>query len=230
MSTAESPIRVAVVDDHEMVREGLRVTLEITPDMEVVGEAGTVRRAIPMLRQLRPDVALIDIQLPDGSGLDICRAVTGDPSGVPCLVLTSVSHDEALLDAVAAGASGFVLKQIRGTELLTCIRKVAAGESLLDQRSADRLRERAARGDVDPLFASLTEQERRLLDLMARGLSNREIAAEMFLAEKTVKNYVSNVLSKLGMTRRSEAAAYGARAEQRRLAVGPGPDRDPIRF
>lgn len=133
MSGGETPIRVAVVDDHEMVREGLRVLLDTAPDIETVGEAGTVGRAIAMLKELRPDVALVDIRLPDGSGIDVCRAVTGDPPGVRCLILTSVSHDEAARQAMTAGASGFVLKQIRGPELLASIRKVAAGESLLER-------------------------------------------------------------------------------------------------
>lgn len=132
MSGGETQIRVAVVDDHEMVREGLRALLDTAPDIETVGEAGTVDRAISMLKELRPDVALVDIRLPDGSGIDVCRAVTGHPPGVRCLILTSVGHDEAERQAVAAGASGFVLKQIRGPELLGSIRKVAAGESLLE--------------------------------------------------------------------------------------------------
>jgi DNA-binding NarL/FixJ family response regulator len=226
----EPTIRVAIVDDHELVREGLRAVLELVDDIEVVAEAGNVAGAVPMLVQRRPDVALIDIQLPDGSGVDICRAVRDQAPEVRCLVVTSVPHDETLLEAVSAGAAGYVLKQIRGGELVTSIRRVAAGETLVDPRSAGRVRERAADGEADPLIATLTPQERRLLTLVARGLTNRQIAGEMFLAEKTVKNYVTTMLSKLGMVRRSEAAAYAARAEERRRATGASPDGEAIRY
>ena len=230
-STTPNPaIRVAIVDDHEMVRNGLRAILDVTEDMTVVGEAESVTSARAMLLARRPDVALIDIQLPDGSGLDICRTLREQAPEVACLVLTSVSYDEAVIEAVEAGAAGYVLKQVRSGALLSYIRRVAAGESILDARSAREVDRRASSGEADPLIGSLSNQERRLLELVSRGLSNRQIAAEMCLAEKTVKNYVSNMLSKLGLSRRSEAAALGARVEERRRAVGPGPSGDPVRY
>jgi two-component system response regulator DevR len=230
--SAESPgpITVCIVDDHQMVREGLKAVFDTAEDIDVVGEAGSVASALAVIRRLQPQVALIDIQLPDGSGIDICRAMRDEELGVQCLVLTSIPHDDALFEAVRAGAAGYVLKQIRSEELISCLRRVAAGESLVDARSARKVRERAEHRDADPLLDSLSDQERRLLDLLAQGLTNREIAAEMYLAEKTVKNYVSNLLMKMGVARRSEAAAHAARVEERRRQMGPGTEYDPVRF
>jgi two-component system response regulator DevR len=224
------PLTVCIVDDHPMVRDGLRAVFDTTDDIVVVGEADSLATALPLLRRVRPRVALVDVQLPDGSGTEICRFLKENAPEVSCLILTSMAHDEALFEAVRAGASGFVLKQIKSDELAMCVRRVAEGATLVDPRSARRLRERAEEGDADPLINSLSDQERRLLDLLAEGKTNREIATEMYLAEKTVKNYVSNLLMKMGMARRSEAAAHAARAEERRRLMQSGSSGDPIRF
>lgn len=215
-------VRVFLLDDHEIVRRGLRELLESEPDLEVVGEAGTAEEAYARIPPTRPDVAVLDVRLPDGSGIEVCREIRSRHPEIGCLMLTSFADDEALFAAIMAGAAGFVLKQVRGSELVTSIRRVAQGESLLDpsmtQRVIDRLR---ARPEDDEL-AGLTAQERVLLDHIAEGLTNRQIGECMFLAEKTVKNYVSNVLMKLGMSRRAEAAAYAARlAERNRLEHRP---------
>jgi len=209
------PIKVFLLDDHEVVRRGVRELLE-EAGFDVVGEASTAQEAIRRIPPTKPDVAILDVRLPDGNGVEVCREVRDLMPGLACLMLTSYSDDEALIEAIMAGASGYVLKQIRGNELVEAIRTVASGTSLLDPAASAKALERLRAGDpVDERVATLTDQERKLLDLLAEGLTNREIAARMYLAEKTVKNYVSNLLAKMGMQRRTEAAVYAARLEER---------------
>ncbi|MCU1672101.1 MAG: DNA-binding response regulator [Frankiales bacterium] len=199
-------IRVFLLDDHEIVRRGVRELLEAEDDLEVVGEAGTAAEALARVPATKPDVAVLDVRLPDGDGVSVCRDLRSDNPSLTCLMLTSFADDEALFDAIMAGASGYVLKQIRGTDLVGAVRTVAAGGSLLDPKAAAAVMERMrAPKPADPL-AGLTEQERRILELIGEGLTNREIGQRMFLAEKTVKNYVSNLLSKLGLQRRTQVA------------------------
>ena len=206
------PIRVFLLDDHEIVRRGVREVLEAEPDIVVVGEAGTAASALARIPVLAPDVAVLDIRLPDGDGVSVCRDIRSRMPQVGCLMLTSFGDDEALFEAIMAGAAGYVLKQIRGTDLVGAVRTVASGQSLLDPQAASkvmaRMRDRAERSD--PL-AGLTEQERRILELIGEGLTNRQIGEQMYLAEKTVKNYISSLFVKLGMERRTQAAAYAAR-------------------
>ena len=205
-------IHVFLLDDHEIVRRGVRDMLEAEPDMTVVGEAGTAASALARIPALRPDVAVLDVRLPDGDGVSVCREIRSKMPDVACLMLTSFGDDEALFDAIMAGAAGYVLKQIRGTDLIGAVRTVAAGRSLLDPDAASRvmakMRDQAHRSD--PL-AALTGQERKILELIGEGLTNRQIGERLFLAEKTVKNYVSALFAKLGMERRTQAAAYAAR-------------------
>lgn len=213
-------ITVFLLDDHEVVRRGVHELLAVEDDIEVVGEAGTVADALTRIPATRPDVAVLDVRLPDGSGVEVCREIRSRDEGIKCLMLTSFSDDEALFDAIMAGASGYVLKAIRGDELLTAVRDVAAGRSLLDPVATARVLQRLREGNTpkgDDKLANLTEQERKILDLIGEGLTNRAIGERLHLAEKTIKNYVSSLLSKLGMERRSQAAAYVARiqAEQR---------------
>jgi DNA-binding NarL/FixJ family response regulator len=209
-------IRIFLLDDHEVVRRGLRELLEAEDDMEVVGEAGTAEEAYGRIPATTPHVAVLDVRLPDGDGIDVCREVRSKHPEIACIMLTSFSDDEAVMASIMAGASGYVLKQVRGTELVDGVRRVAAGESLLDPSVTTRVLDRLRHGGEDEKLASLTPQERRILDLIAEGLTNRQIGEEMFLAEKTVKNYVSNLLAKLGMSRRTEAAVYAARLSERR--------------
>jgi DNA-binding NarL/FixJ family response regulator len=213
-----SPIRVFLLDDHEVVRRGLKALLNAEADIEVVGEAGTAQSAMNRLLVLRPDVAVLDVRLPDGDGVTVCREIRSALAGTACLMLTAYGNDQALLGAIMAGAAGYVMKQASGAELVDAIRVVAAGNSTLDahatERIMQRLRERAA--DTNPVSA-LSAQEKRVLGLIGEGLSNREMAERMVLSEKTVKNYVASVLAKLGMHRRSQAAALAAR-----LAESPG--------
>lgn len=213
-SASSEPIPVFLLDDHEVVRQGVRALLESTGQVVVVGEAGTADEALPRVRASRPRVAILDVRLPDGNGVEVCREIRSDLPDVYCLMLTSYSDDEALFEAIMAGASGYVLKQVRGNELLQAVLRVARGESLLDPavtgRVLKRLREPSAE---DERLARLTEQERRILDLIAEGCTNRQIGQRLHLAEKTVKNYVSNMLTKLGMERRTEAAVFAARLE-----------------
>jgi DNA-binding NarL/FixJ family response regulator len=210
-------IRVFLLDDHEIVRRGLHELVESAGDMEVVGEAGTAEEAYGRIPATNPDVAVLDVRLPDGNGVEVCREVRSKRPDIHCLMLTSFSDDEALFDAIMAGASGYVLKQIRTNELIEAIRAVAEGRSLLDPQATAKVLERLRAGDAsDERLKHLTEQERRILGYLADGLTNRQIADEMFLAEKTVKNYVSNVLAKMGMHRRTEAAVYAARLDERR--------------
>ncbi|KAB8192037.1 response regulator [Nonomuraea phyllanthi] len=210
-------IRVFLLDDHEVVRRGVAALLDSEDDIEVIGEAGTAESAIARIPALEPDVAVLDVRLPDGNGVDVCREVRSRVPGLACLMLTSFADDDALFDAVMAGAAGYVLKQIHGSDLVGAVRTVASGQSLLDPRTTaamlQRLREQATR--KDPL-AALTEQERHILDLIGEGLTNRQIGERMFLAEKTVKNYVSNLLAKLDMQRRTQAAALAARLRAER--------------
>jgi two-component system response regulator DevR len=205
-------IKVYLLDDHEVVRRGVRNILDAEPGIEVIGDAGTAASALAAIAALRPDVAVLDVRLPDGDGVSVCREIRSTLPDTACLMLTSYGDDQALLGAIMAGASGYVLKQTCGSDLVSAVRAVAAGQSTLDahaaQRVMARLREQMA--TVDPLSA-LSEQEKRVLELVAEGLTNRQIAARMFLAEKTAKNYVSSVLTKLGMQRRSQAAAFAAR-------------------
>jgi len=211
-SGAAQPIRVFLLDDHEIVRRGVRDMLEASGGITVVGEAGTASAALARIPALRPDVAVLDVRLPDGDGVTVCREIRSRMPEVACLMLTSFADDDALMDAVMAGASGYVLKQIRGTDLVGAVRTVATGQSMLDSRAASqlmaRLRGQSAR--PDPL-AGLTPQEKRILELIGAGLTNRQIGEQLFLAEKTVKNYISGLFAKLGMERRTQAAAYAAR-------------------
>ncbi|GGO25817.1 response regulator [Micromonospora parathelypteridis] len=205
-------IRVFLLDDHEVVRRGLADLLQSSGDIEVVGESGSAQEAVRRIPALRPDVAILDARLPDGNGIDVCRDVRAVDSSIRGLILTSYEDDEALFAAIMAGAAGYVLKQIRGTDLVDAVRRVAAGQSLLDPIVTARVLERIRNGVEQPReLKSLTEQERRILEYVAEGLTNREIAGRMFLAEKTVKNYVSSVLAKLGLERRTQAAVLATR-------------------
>jgi DNA-binding NarL/FixJ family response regulator len=205
-------IRVFLLDDHEVVRRGLADLLTSSGDIEVVGESGSAQEAARRIPALRPDVAILDARLPDGNGIDVCRDIRAVDSSIKGLILTSYEDDEALFAAIMAGAAGYVLKQIRGTDLVDAVRRVAAGQSLLDPAITTRVLERIRSGVEQPReLKTLTEQERRILEYVAEGLTNREIAGKMFLAEKTVKNYVSSVLAKLGLERRTQAAVLATR-------------------
>ncbi|MEU9435428.1 response regulator transcription factor [Streptomyces sp. NPDC048252] len=211
----EGKITVFLLADREVVRCGVREMLSVESDIEVVGEAGTAADALVRIPATRPDVAVLDVRLPDGSGVEVCREIRSRDDSVKCLVLTSYADDEALFDAIMAGASGYALKAIRGEEPLTAVRDVAAGKSLLDPVATARVLQRLREGapKADDRLAHLTDQERRILNLIGEGLTNRQIGTELHLAEKTIKNYVSSLLSKLGMQRRSQAAAYVARVQ-----------------
>jgi DNA-binding NarL/FixJ family response regulator len=212
-------IRVFLLDDHEVVRRGVRELLEGEGqgEIEVVGEAGTAEEALQRVPAARPDVAVLDVRLPDGNGVEVCREIRSRHPEVQCLMLTSFADDEALFDAIMAGASGYVLKQVRGSDLVDDVCRVAGGQSLLDPNVTARVLERLRRGpEEEPGTPHLTDQERRILDLLAEGLTNRQIGERLYLAEKTVKNYVSNILMKLGMHRRTEAAVYATRLADRR--------------
>lgn len=209
---ADTPIRVFLLDDHEVVRRGLHDLLESEGDIEVVGESGSVKEAIARIPALRPDVAVLDGRLPDGSGIDVCREVRSIDPNIKALILTSYDDDEALFAAILAGAAGYVLKQIAGNDLIDGVRRVAAGQSLLDPALTARVLERVRKGpEVNEELAALTEQERKILALIAEGLTNRQIGERLFLAEKTVKNYVSSILAKLGLERRTQAAVLAAK-------------------
>ncbi len=213
-STVEvSTISAFLLDDHEVVRQGVRALLEASGEITVVGEASTAAEALARIPAVRPDVAVLDVRLPDGNGIEVCREVRSS-IGTNCLMLTSYSDDEALFEAIMAGAAGYVLKQIRGNELLSAVKRVAAGESLLDPAVTGRVLERLRRPSAeDERLSRLTPQERRILALIADGMTNRQIANELHLAEKTIKNYVSNMLTKLGMERRTEAAVFATKLE-----------------
>lgn len=202
-------IRVFLVDDHEVVRRGLIDLLGADPELDVIGEADSVASALARIPAAAPDVAVLDVRLPDGNGIELCRDLLSHMPDLRCLILTSFTSDEAMLDAILAGASGYVVKDIKGLELARAIKDVGAGKSLLDNRAAAALMSKL-RGDVeraDPL-AGLSQQERAVLELLGEGLTNKQIAERMFLAEKTIKNYVSRLLAKLGMDSRTQAAVY----------------------
>ncbi|MGO8875397.1 MAG: response regulator [Acidimicrobiales bacterium] len=218
-------LKVFLLDDHEVVRAGIRGLLEADGGIEVVGEAGTAEEAINRVPALRPDVAVLDVRLPDGDGVEVCRELRSRMPELRCLMLTSFADDDALFAAIMGGASGYVLKQIRGTDLVSAIIRVGQGESLIDPILTKRVLDRLRSGpEQDERLARLSEQERRILDLLAEGLTNRQIAGRLFLAEKTVKNYVSNLLTKLGMSRRTEAAAFAARISERQAGRRSGLD------
>ena len=213
-------ISVFLLDDHEIVRRGIAQLLETEDDITVIGEAGSAAQALARIPALRPDVAVLDVRLPDGDGVSVCREIRSAVSPPPaCLMLTSYSDDEALFGAIMAGASGYLLKQVAGVDLVGAVRTIASGGSLLDPKATALVLDRLRKGDEpqDPRFASLSPQERRILELIADGLTNRQIGAEMFLAEKTVKNYVSSLLHKLGMSRRTEAAVYATELRRKEI-------------
>jgi len=207
-------LKVLLVDDHEVVRAGLSALIDAQEDMTVVGQAGSAEEGVRRVGFDDPDVVVLDVRLPDASGIEACREIRSRFPDVQVLMLTSFADEEALMAAILAGASGYVLKRIKGEDLVSDIRRVGAGESLLDPAMTDKLFQRLRQGPKeDPLLSRLTNQERTIINHIAEGLTNRQIAEEMFLAEKTVKNYVSNLLAKMGMSRRSEAAAYVARLD-----------------
>lgn len=207
-------LKVMLVDDHEVVRQGLRALIEAEEDIQVVAEADGGRSAVTMAKSYKPDVIVMDVRMPDGSGVEACRDIRSEDPDAQIIMLTSFSDDEALFNSIMAGAAGFVLKQIRGRDLVDAIRKVGAGQSLLDAEVTKRVLERLRKSkfeDRDPRIARLSPQEERILDMIGEGLTNREIAARINLSDKTVKNYVSTILQKLEVSRRAEAASYVAR-------------------
>lgn len=203
-------IEVLLVDDHEVVRRGLRDLLSDEPDIEVVAEAGSADEALAVAMHVEPDVAVVDVRLGDGDGVALCRELRSKPNPPQCLVLTAFDDEEAMVGAIMAGAAGYLLKQVRGQDVVNAVREVAAGRSLLDPLTTARVLDKLRHPQEDE-FEQLTERERSVLELIGDGLSNREIAERLFLAEKTVKNYVTSVLAKLGMQRRTQAAAWVAR-------------------
>ena len=209
---AKRPVTVFLLDDHEVVRQGLRALLESSGDIEVVGESGSATDASHRIPALRPDVAVLDARLPDGSGIEVCRTVRAVDPSISALILTSYDDDEALFAAIMAGAAGYVLKEIKGSDLVSAIRQVAAGNSLIDPTLTARVLERVRNPPTTaPELAELTEQELKLLGYIAEGLTNRQIGERMYLAEKTVKNYVSSILAKLGLERRTQAAVLASK-------------------
>ncbi|MEU9076970.1 response regulator [Kitasatospora sp. NPDC004745] len=211
------PVRVFLLDDHEVVRRGVRDLLEAEPDIEVVGEAGTCAQAIARVPALRPDVAVLDVRLPDGDGVTVCRELRDRMPDLVCLMLTSFDDDDALLDAIMAGAAGYVLKQVKGADLVSAVRTVASGQSMLDPATTRKLMESLRHheeSEADAALAGLTPREREILALVGEGKTNRQIGQELYLAEKTVKNHVSRLLAKLGVERRLQAAVLAAHAEQ----------------
>ncbi len=211
MSETQAGIRIFLLDDHEVVRRGIAELLGTVPGFEVVGEAGTVEQTLPRVLAARPDVAVLDARLPDGSGIDVCRDIRSALPSTYCLILTSYDDEDAVLASILAGASGYVLKEVRTAGLVDAIRQVALGRSLIDPALIAQVMERVRTGSpTDKRLAALTHREREVLDLIAEGLTNRQIGERMFLAEKTVKNYVSSLLGKLGMERRTQAAVFGA--------------------
>jgi two-component system response regulator DevR len=211
MTDTTPPIRIFLLDDHEVVRRGIAELLAAVPGFEIVGEAGTVEQALPRVLATRPDVAILDARLPDGSGIDVCRDIRSALPSTYCLILTSYDDQDAVLSAVLAGASGYVLKEVRTSGLVDAIQQAALGRSLIDPTVIAQVMARVRDGSpADNRLAALTTREREVLGLIAEGLSNRQIGERMFLAEKTVKNYVSSLLGKLGMERRTQAAVFGA--------------------
>lgn len=215
--SGERPVRVLLCDDHEVVREGLRTLIARQPGISVVAEAGTAKEAIDAAARAKPDVVIMDIRLPDGSGIEACRTIRERRPETAVLMLTSYADEEALFASILAGAAGYLLKQSTGRSVVEAIQAVAQGRSLLDPDVTGKVLERVRRGgeQEDPAFASLTEQERRVVEQVAEGKTNREIGEILFLSEKTVKNYVSRILDKLGLSRRAEAAAYMAKRQKR---------------
>ncbi|WUD72335.1 response regulator transcription factor [Streptomyces sp. NBC_00510] len=221
--TERAPIRVFLVDDHEVVRRGLHDLLDAEPDIEVAGEAGTVDHALARAPALRPDVAILDVRLPDGDGIGVCRELRSRMPGLACLMLTSFDDDDALLDAIMAGAAGYVLKQIKGSDLVSAVRTVASGQSMLDPATTARLMNSLREQEQPPepqdeALAGLTPREREILELIGEGLTNRQIGQRLFLSEKTVKNHISRMLGKLGVERRIQAAVL---ATQHQPSGGP---------
>jgi two-component system response regulator DevR len=207
----DKTIRIFLLDDHEVVRRGLADLLGSTPGFEIVGEAGTVEEARQRIFTVKPDVAVLDGRLPDGSGIDVCRDIRSQLPSTYCLILTSYDDQDAVMAAVLAGASGYVLKEVRGSGLIDAIRQVAMGRTLIDPGVMEKMiRQIRNPGQTDDKLSQLSEREREVLDLIADGLTNRQIAEQLYLAETTVKNYVSSLLAKLGMNRRTQAAVYGA--------------------
>ncbi|MDX2851272.1 response regulator [Actinacidiphila glaucinigra] len=226
--TEQAPIRVFLVDDHEVVRRGLHDLLDAEPDIEVAGEAGTVDHALARAPALRPDVAILDVRLPDGDGIGVCRELRSRMPGLACLMLTSFDDDDALLDAIMAGAAGYVLKQIKGSDLVSAVRTVASGQSMLDPATTARLmnslrEQEQPQEPQDEALAGLTPREREILELIGEGLTNRQIGERLFLSEKTVKNHISRMLGKLGVERRIQAAVLATRQRTPGGAPGSGP-------
>ena len=208
-------IRVFLLDDHEIVRRGIRELLESEGDITVVGESGLAQEAARRIPALRPDVAILDGRLPDGSGIDVCRDIRSVDPSIKALILTSYDDDDALFAAIMGGASGYILKQVRGNDLVDTVRRVAAGQSMLDPAMTAAVLERVRNGPPkDKELEALTTQEQKILELIGEGLTNRQIAEEMYLAEKTVKNYVSSLLAKLGLTSRTQAAIFATKHPQ----------------
>jgi len=220
-------IRIFILDDHELVRTGLKTLLDAEDDMDVVGQAATAQQGLEEIGTLQPDVAILDVRLPDGSGIEVCREIRSLYPDVSCLMLTSYADDDALFSAIMAGAAGYVLKEIGGSDLIGDIRRVSEGRSLIDATLSKDIFDRLRKSQkTEARLSSLSPQERRVLDLIAQGRSNRQIAEEIFLAEKTVKNYVSSLLAKLGMQRRTEAGVYAAiLAERKSLNPSSPPPR-----
>ncbi|MCX5613216.1 response regulator transcription factor [Streptomyces sp. NBC_00047] len=218
-ASAEAPIRVFLLDDHEVVRRGLHDLLDAEPDIEVVGEAATAEQALARGPALRPHVAVLDVRLPDGDGITVCRELRSRMPELACLMLTSFDDEDALLDAIMAGAAGYVLKQIKGSDLVSAVRTVATGQSMLDPATTARLMHslrvpEAAKPPEDERLATLTERERAVLELIGEGLTNRQIAKQLYLSEKTVKNHISRLLGKLGVERRVQAAVIAAQVHE----------------
>ncbi|WP_153504769.1 response regulator [Cumulibacter manganitolerans] len=208
---APRSIGVFLLDDHEIVRRGIADLIGAAEDISIVGEASTATEAVRRIPAVRPDVAVLDARLPDGSGIDVCREIRSIAPEVRCLILTSYDDDDAVFAAIMAGASGYLLKEVRGSSLVDAVRQVAAGKSLLDPKVTETLLNRLRTAEPeDKRLASLTDREREILGLISEGLTNRQIGERLFLAEKTIKNYVSSLLAKLGMERRTQAAVYGA--------------------
>ena len=225
--SAEASVKVFLLDDHEVVRRGLRDLLDAEPDISVVGEAGTVAQALARGPALRPDVAVLDVRLPDGDGITVCRELRARMPGLACLMLTSFDDEDALLDAIMAGAAGYVLKQIKGSDLVSAVRTVATGQSMLDPATTARLM-RSLRADpaetpgMSPELASLSPRERDILALIGEGLTNREIGKKLYLSEKTVKNHISRLLAKLGVQRRVQAAVIASHLDRPNPGERPG--------
>ncbi|MDA5282044.1 response regulator [Streptomyces sp. NPDC054904] len=218
-AAAGAPIKVFLLDDHEVVRRGLRDLLDAEPDIAVVGEAGTAEQALARGPALRPDVAVLDVRLPDGDGITVCRELRSRMPGLACLMLTSFDDEDALLDAIMAGAAGYVLKQIKGSDLVSAVRTVATGQSMLDPATTARLMRslrdpESAKAPEDARLAALSERERAVLELIGEGLTNRQIAKQLYLSEKTVKNHISRLLGKLGVERRVQAAVIAAQVHE----------------